>query len=64
VAPENVVEIEAVEADGGRFVGYWRVVGRRREGVALDPYCWPDGLKASPVEYERVPLLREDTART
>jgi SAM-dependent methyltransferase len=60
VAPDNAVEIETVEADAGKWLGYLRVVGRRRADVELDSYCWPDGLKASPVEYAMVPLLRAD----
>jgi hypothetical protein len=60
VAPDNAAEIETVEADAGKWLGYLRVVGRRRADVELDSYCWPDGLKASPVEYAMVPLLRAD----
>lgn len=33
VAPDNAAEIEALEADQGRNLGYVRVVGRRRVGV-------------------------------
>ena len=35
-APENLVEINAVESDGGRHLGYYRVVGRRRSNVHLN----------------------------
>jgi SAM-dependent methyltransferase len=63
VAPDNAAEIEAVEADGGRYLGYVRVVGRRREGVGLEPYCWPDVTRAFPAfkeEYVKMAMLRED----
>jgi SAM-dependent methyltransferase len=60
ICPDNVGEIVAVEADAGQYLGYVRLVGRRREGVQLADYAWPDGLKSMfPAgEYERVPLLR------
>jgi hypothetical protein len=29
--PANVIEIQAVEADGGRYLGYIRLTGRRRD---------------------------------
>jgi SAM-dependent methyltransferase len=60
VAPDNAVEIKAVEADQGRFLGYGRVVGRRRSGVKLEEYCWPDTLRSLPVQYTKKPLLRTD----
>jgi hypothetical protein len=38
VAPDNSVEINALEADRGAYLGYVRLVGRRRAGVNLtDP---------------------------
>ncbi len=59
VAPDNTAEIQAVEADAGRTLGYIRVMGRRRDGVALEDYCWPDTLKTLvPSQYTRKPLLR------
>lgn len=36
VAPDNGVEIKAVEADCGQYLGYVRVVGRRRPEVKLE----------------------------
>ena len=56
--PDNVTEIEALEHDQGRSVGYIRVIGRRRSDVALVDYCWPDTTKPVPSEYVRQPLLR------
>jgi SAM-dependent methyltransferase len=59
VAPDNASEIKAVEADGGRYLGYVRLVGRRRAGVKLEEYCWPDSTRAFPPQYTRKPVLRE-----
>jgi SAM-dependent methyltransferase len=56
--PENRPEIEAVQADGGRYLGYHRVVGRRRAEARLEDYCWPDTMKSFPTDYEPKPLLR------
>jgi SAM-dependent methyltransferase len=55
VAPENEVEIQAVEADAGRNIGYVRAVGRRRAEVQLF-----DPLMSLPAEYTRKPLLRSE----
>ena len=54
IAPENLVEIDAVESDGGETLGYLRVVGRRRVGANVE----------APVESMAMPyvgraLLRE-----
>jgi SAM-dependent methyltransferase len=52
VAPDNAVEIAAVEADAGRFLGYVRVVARRTDAEA-------DHVVTSlPAHYVRQPLLR------
>jgi SAM-dependent methyltransferase len=59
VAPDNATEIAALEADGGRYLGYVRLVGRRRDDVKLEEYCWPDPLRSLPTEYTKKPLLRE-----
>ena len=48
VAPDNATEIKAIEDDGGRFIGYVRVVGRRRGEAKLEEYCWPDTLRSLP----------------
>lgn len=57
IAPDNATEIQAIEADEGRFIGYVRVVGRRGE-AELDEHCWPDTLKTVvPPQYTRKPLL-------
>ncbi len=36
VAPDNRAEIEALQADRGRYLGYVRVVGHRRSDVTPD----------------------------
>jgi hypothetical protein len=54
ICPENVVEIEAVTADAGRWLGYTRVVGRRRaEAHPEEP------IMSVPTEYVHKRLLRE-----
>jgi hypothetical protein len=59
VAPDNVTEIKALETDGGRYLSYIRLVGRRREQVKLEEYCWPDPMRSFPPQYTKKPLLRD-----
>jgi cyclopropane fatty-acyl-phospholipid synthase-like methyltransferase len=54
VSPNNSTEIQAVEADGGRWLGYVRTVGRRRPEVTLE-----EPIISVPSTYARQPLLRE-----
>ncbi len=56
--PENRAEIEAVEADKGRYLGWSRMVGRRNPGAKLEEYCWPATMQSFPADYEPKPLLR------
>ena len=58
VAPDNATEIKALENDAGRYLGYVRVVGRRREDAKLEEYCWPDTMRSFPAQYTKKPLLR------
>ena len=58
VAPDNATEIKALEADGGRYLGYVRLVGRRRGQVKLEEYCWPDTMRSFPLQYTKKPLIR------
>ena len=51
--PENRPEIEAVEADKGKYLGYVRMVGRRRSDVKLEA-----PLTSLPMQYVKKPLLR------
>jgi cyclopropane fatty-acyl-phospholipid synthase-like methyltransferase len=53
IAPENEVEIKALEADCGNYLGYVRVVGRR---TAAAPLYEP--TISVPAEYKKTPLLR------
>ncbi len=53
VAPENLVEIRAVEADRGSYLGYVRAIGRRRPGAQLE-----DVVTSVPEKYVSQPLLR------
>jgi cyclopropane fatty-acyl-phospholipid synthase-like methyltransferase len=55
VSPDNAVEIEAVEADRGAYLGYVRVVARRRPDARLE-----DLIVSMPMQYEKQPLLRTD----
>jgi len=55
VAPDNEVEIKAVEADRGRWLGYVRLVGRRNSQAEL-----ADHIESLPAQYTKKPLLRSD----
>jgi hypothetical protein len=57
--PHNTGEIAMVEADAGRNLTYIRVVGKRRAGVPLVDYCWPDTMRAMPQQYERIAITAE-----
>jgi len=46
IAPFNSAEIEAIETDAGRYMGYVRLTARRKPNMALADYAWPDTLKA------------------
>jgi cyclopropane fatty-acyl-phospholipid synthase-like methyltransferase len=53
VAPGNTAEIQAVEADRGTYLGYVRIVGRRRGDARLD-----EPIVSVAREYAKKPLLR------
>lgn len=53
--PDNAVEIRALEADRGRYLGYVRLVGRRQEGVKLS-----EPIVSLPEQYTKQPLLRAE----
>jgi cyclopropane fatty-acyl-phospholipid synthase-like methyltransferase len=53
IAPENLVEIDAVEADRGETIAYVRAVARRREVVDLS-----EPLESVAVTYGKSELLR------
>jgi SAM-dependent methyltransferase len=52
-AADNKVEIEALEADRGEYLGYVRVVGRRRPQAILS-----DPIVSLPSNYTQKPLFR------
>jgi SAM-dependent methyltransferase len=54
IAPGNLAEIRALEADRGSTLGYVRVIGRRREGLSLEA-----PLVSVPESYAKKPLLRD-----
>lgn len=53
VAPENHLEIAALEADQGSYLGYVRVAGRRKAEIVL-----PDPVVSLPAQYKKATLLR------
>lgn len=53
IAPDNQREIDAVEADRGRYLGYLRLVARLRADAQVE-----DPIVSIPTEYEKAPLLR------
>lgn len=55
VAPDNALEIQALEADQGRWMGYVRTIGNRRADRQIN-----DPVLSLPEHYEPKPLLRED----
>jgi len=55
IAPDNEAEIEALEADRGEYLGYVRLVGRRRTNAIL-----PDRILSVPTQYIKKSLLRTE----
>jgi SAM-dependent methyltransferase len=53
VAPDNELEIKTLEADRGDYLGYVRLVGRRRRETKL-----ADHIVSVPAPYAKAPLLR------
>ena len=51
--PQNRTEIEAVEADGGRYLGHIRIIGHRRPEVHLD-----EPIVSIAAQYTKKSLLR------
>lgn len=62
VAPDNTAEIQTLENDRGRYLGYVRVIGRRQGQAKLEDYCWPDTMRPIPSQYTSQPLLRTTDA--
>jgi hypothetical protein len=52
VAPDNTVEIKALEADRGTYLGYVRLVGHRNGEAKLT-----DPIDSFPAQYTKKPLL-------
>lgn len=52
IAPDNVIEIEAIKADGGRYMGYVRVIARKQQNIQLD-----EPLLSISTEYVKKPVL-------
>jgi len=53
ICPDNRAEIEALQVDCGSYLGYVRVVGRRRDNVKLE-----EPIVSIPTHYTKMPLLR------
>jgi cyclopropane fatty-acyl-phospholipid synthase-like methyltransferase len=53
ICPDNLAEINAVEADRGRYLGYVRAVARRRREAMLE-----EPVLSVPAHYTKQPLLR------
>jgi SAM-dependent methyltransferase len=53
IAPDNKVEIKALEADRGSYLGYVRLVGRRQGSAKL-----ADHIESLPMQYTKKTLLR------
>jgi cyclopropane fatty-acyl-phospholipid synthase-like methyltransferase len=53
ICPDNTSEVAALEADDGRYLGYVRVIGRRRGESTLE-----EPITAMPSRYIQKPLLR------
>ena len=58
IAPGNAAEIQAIEADQGRWLGYTRTVAKRNDRILNDP---PNPF---PESYEAKPLLRHQPPNT
>lgn len=54
IAPDNAAEIQALESDRGRYLGYVRLAGRRRADVQLN-----EPVVSVPMQYTKRPLLRD-----
>jgi len=52
IAPDNTLEIQTLEEDGGRSLGYVRLVGRRPIGTQFEEL-----VTSIPAHYEKQPLL-------
>ncbi len=55
ICPDNSVEINALEVDSERNLGYFRVVARREGKPSLE-----EPIVSIPATYEHKPLLRSD----
>jgi ubiquinone/menaquinone biosynthesis C-methylase UbiE len=53
ICPENLKEIKAVEKDQGRYLGYVRVVARKKAEAHLE-----EPIVSFPAQYTKAPLLR------
>jgi len=59
VAPQNLVEIHAIEADAGNYMGYVRVAAHKRQDAPVE-----ETIHTIPTTYVPQPLLRSREMRT
>jgi cyclopropane fatty-acyl-phospholipid synthase-like methyltransferase len=57
VCPENSVEIAALKADRGRYLGYVRAIARRKSEAKVEA-----PIVSMPSEYRPAPLLRDESS--
>ena len=55
--PDNTTEIKALEADSGTYLGYVRLLARRRVEAKLQEQVCPAPI-GLPIKYTKMPLLR------
>ncbi|RYZ46340.1 MAG: class I SAM-dependent methyltransferase [Sphingobacteriales bacterium] len=53
IAPDNKIEIDALKEDSGKYLGYVRVIGRKRLDVVSE-----EPMTSIPGQYNKQPLLR------
>ncbi|WP_018620796.1 SAM-dependent methyltransferase [Spirosoma luteum] len=53
IAPDNKIEIDTLASDAGRYLGYTRLVGRKRAGVVST-----EPILSISTQYTQAPLLR------
>lgn len=53
IAPDNTIEIDAIEQDAGRYLGYVRTIAQKRNGVTLE-----EPVITIPFDYTKKPVMR------
>lgn len=58
--PHNTVEIEGLQIDAGRNLGYTRMVAKRRPGAHLEEWLWPNQFRSLPVTFTPLPIMTDE----